>query len=248
VSRGREPPTDPIRALAASAWVFRWQVELEAETRFARLADGLDGAGAGTRLVGLARRAARDERRHAERCAELAARFGQPVSVAPAPPPEVAPAALDPAEALLYELVAACCVAESGSVAVLTALLPSAREPRLREVLHELATDEVDHARLGWAWLEREHRRGATAFLGPLLPAMLRGSVDDDFFLAADAPREDPRLLAAGVLPHRARRDLFVQTLDEVIFPGLDGAGVDTGAGRCWVKERRLAEGPRDAR
>jgi len=232
---GRPPPvTDPVRALAASAWAFRWKVELEAEVRFARLADRLESQAAAP-LAPLARRAALDERRHAERCAELAAAWGTAVSGPVAPPPEVAPAGLEPEEATCYELVAACCVAETGSVAVLTSLLRSARDSRLRAVLHELAVDEVDHARLGWAALATAHRRGSTAFLGPLLPAMLEGSVDDDFFLPADPAREDPRLLEAGVQPHTARRHLFVETLNGVIFPGLEGAGVDTEAGRAWL-------------
>jgi len=235
VSRRPAPAIDPVRALAASAWAFRWRVELEAEVRFARLADRLDATAAGAALAPLARRAAGDERRHAERCAELAAAWGTAVSGEVAPPPEVAPARLEPEEATCYELVAACCVAETGSVAVLTSLLTSAREPRLRAVLHELAVDEVAHARLGWAALDLARRRGSTAFLGPLLPAMLKGSVDDDFFLPVDPAREDPRLLAAGVLPHTARRTLFVETLDRVIFPGLEGAGVDTSAGRAWL-------------
>jgi rubrerythrin len=238
VSRAGGAPAEATRALAAAAWSFRWQVELEAEERFARLAGRLEGAGAAEHLVELARRASRDERRHAELCAELAAAHGQPVSGAPPPPPEVAPARLRPDQALLYELVAACCVAESGSVAVLTSLLAAAREPRLRAVLHQLAGDEVGHARLGWAWLASEHWRGATAFLGPLLPAMLRGSIDDDLFGPVDRAREDPGLLEAGVLPHTAKRALFVETLDRVIFPGLDGAGIDTGAGRTWLAEQ----------
>jgi hypothetical protein len=227
-----------VRALAASAWSFRWRVELEAEVRFARLADRLERAGAGAILVETARRASRDEHRHAERCAALAAAHGLPVSGTPPPPPEVAPAALLPEGALLYELVAACCVAESVSVAVLTSLLAAARDPQLRAVLHELAEDEVVHARLGWAHLAGEHRRGKTAFLGPLLPAMLRGSIDDDLFQMVDPAREAPALLQAGVLPHAAKRDLFVRTLEEVIFPGLEGAGVDTAAGRAWLAER----------
>jgi rubrerythrin len=243
VSPAAGSPAEAVRTLAASAWSFRWRVELEAEARFARLAHRLERAGASATVVELARRASRDERRHAERCAGLAAAHGQPVSGEPPPPPEVAPAGLPPPDALLYELVAACCVAETGSVAVLTSLLASARDPGLRAVLRELAVDEVAHARLGWAYLAGEHRRGATAFLGPLLPAMLRGSIDDDFFEPVESWREDPALLDAGVLPHAARRDLFVGTLEQVIFPGLEGAGVDTGAGRDWLASRRRAPG-----
>ena len=235
MSGSREPGADRWRALAASAWAFRWKVELEAEARFAWLAGRLDSMAEGSTLATLARRAALDERRHAERCAELAAAHGTAVSGVVEPPTAVAPAGLEPEEATCYELVAACCVAETGSVAVLTSLLATASAPRLRAVLHELARDEVDHARLGWAALARAHRRGSTGFLGPLLPAMLRGSVDDDFFLTVEPAREDPRLLDAGVLPHTARRDLFVETLTEVIFPGLERSGVDTAAGRAWL-------------
>ncbi len=234
-------PVEARRALAASAWSFRWLVELEAEVRFGRLAGRLERAAAGVTLVELARRASRDERRHAGLCAELASEYGQPVDGVPLPPPEVAPAVLEPEQALLYEMVAACCVAESGSVAVLTSLLAAARKPRLRAVLHQLAVDEVAHARLGWAVLATAQRRGATGFLGPLLPAMLRGSIDDDLFEQVDPTREDPLLLEAGVLPHTAKRELFVRTLEEVILPGLDGAGVDTGEGRGWL--RRMGTG-----
>jgi rubrerythrin len=237
-----QPWPSDLRALAASAWSFRWRVELEAEARFARLADRLERAVADPRLVRLARRAAGDERRHARRCAAQAAAHGAPVSGPPPPPPEVAPSHLPRREALLYELVAACCVAESGSVAVLTSLLAVVRAPALRAVLHELTVDEVDHARLGWAWLASEHRRGANGFLGPYLPAMLEGSVDEDLFDRVDPARNDPRLLQSGVLPQAARRDLWVRTLAEVIFPGLEGVGVDTGPGRAWLA-RRLQTG-----
>jgi hypothetical protein len=230
--------------VAAAAWAFRFRVEVEAEVRFDRLAGQLEASADGASLAPLARRAALDERRHAGHCERLAAAYGSPVSGAVPPPPGVAPAGLEPEDATCYELVAACCVAETGSVAVLTSLLASNCEPQVRAVLHALAVDEVNHARLGWAALALAKRRGSTGFLGPLLPAMLGGSVDDDFFLQVDPAREDPRLLAFGVQPHSARRDLFVETLDCVIFPGLEGSGVDTAAGRAWLAGARSA-GPR---
>jgi hypothetical protein len=158
----------------------------------------------------------------------------------------VAPAGLDEEDALTYELTAACCVTESESVAVLTTLLPAARDPALHAALRELAEDEVAHARLGWANLAVAAARGRTAFLGPHLPAMLRGTIDDDLFQPVEAAREDPALLALGVLPHASKRALFVQTLEEVVFPGLAGAGVDTAAGRAWLAAQGapLAERP----
>jgi hypothetical protein len=237
---GVQPPAI-VRSLAASAWLFRWQVECEAEVRFARLAVRLEALGSPALLVDLARRASADERRHAAHCARLAVELGQAVpSRPPPPPPDVAPPGLAEEEAVTYELVAACCVTESVSVAVLTELLAPARASMLRAALHELAEDEVVHARLGWAHLAGATARGRTAFLGPHLPAMLQGSVDDDLFDEVEPAREDPALLTLGVLPHATKRDLFVRSLEEVVFPGLDGAEVDTSAGRAWL-ERQLA-------
>jgi hypothetical protein len=229
------PPLD-VRRVAAAAWRFRWTVELDAEVRFEGLAARLEALGSPSPIVDLARRAAADERRHAAHCARLAGELGGPVPAsAPPPPPPVAPGGLAEEDAVTYELVAACCVAESVSVAVLTALLPAARAPSLRAVLRELAADEVGHARLGWAHLALAAARGRTAFLGPLLPAMLRGSIDDDLFDPVEPGREDEGLLALGVLPHARKRALFVETLELVVFPGLESAGVDTASGRRWL-------------
>jgi hypothetical protein len=236
VSGSGARPSGRIRELAASAWAFRWKVEREAEVRFETLAERLEALGGPSHLVDLARRAAADERRHASHCARIAAELGEPVPVAAPPAPlTVAPSGLVEEDAVTYELVAACCVAESVSMAVLTTLLAAARGPSLRAVLRELAEDEVTHARLGWAQLAVAAARGRTAFLGPLLPSMLRGSIDDDLFRPVEPDREDEALLALGVLPHATKRDLFVRVLEEVVFPGLEGSGVDTAAAREWL-------------
>jgi hypothetical protein len=106
-------------------------------------------------------------------------------------------------------------------------------------VLHELATDEVSHARLGWAHVAIAAARGRVAFLGPLLPAMLAGSADEDLFEAAGPDRGDEALLALGVLPHATKRALFLGALDEVVLPGLARAGVDVAAAKGWIDSRR---------
>ena len=232
-----------VIAVAASAWAFRWKVEREAAVRFETLAARLEALDAPAHLVTLARRAADDERRHARHCARLAEQLGERLGDGEvSAPARVAPSSLPEGDAVTYELVAACCVAETISVAVLTQLLAAASDPSLRAVLRELAEDEVGHSRLGWAWLTFAAAQGRTAFLGPLLPAMLRGSVDDDLFAPVDPERESEELLAHGVLPHATKRELFVRMLEDVVFPGREGAQVDTSAARQWLAAQGHAE------
>jgi rubrerythrin len=229
-----------LGSVAASAWLFRWHVELEAEARFRRLADRLRSLGASPSLVALAHRSAEDEGRHASLCAEMAHVFGSAASAAPeVTAREIAPPGLELRGRVLYEVVAACCIAETESMGVLTTLLDAARDRRLRRVLRELASDEVRHARLGWAHLAGEHAAGVSGFLAPLVPAMLQGNAPPDLFHAVAPEREDERLLAHGVLPHRLKREVFTRTLEEVVFPGLEASGVSAAAARAWLEMRR---------
>jgi rubrerythrin len=233
-----------VRSAAASAWRFRWRVELEAEVRFRSMAARLAALGAAPGLVALARRAASDEHRHARRCAEMARELGAELrEPAPAEAREIAPPGLLPRGRILYELVAACCITETESMGVLTTLLAAARSARLRAVLRELASDEVRHSRLGWAHLAGEHAAGVTAFLGPLVPAMLQGSVPRDLFQPAAGPGDDAALLEYGVLPHRQKREVFTRTLTEVVFPGLARFGVDPAPARAWLGGKVRAPG-----
>ena len=217
-------------------------VEREAEVRFARLADRLARLGVAQSLVELARRASLDERRHAALCARMAARHGEVVEErGPPRPAEIAPPHLTARQRVLYEVVAACCVTETESMGVLTELLARARDVELRRVLRELAADEVRHSRLGWALLAAEHARGGTAFLGPLVPAMLEGSIDADLFRPASRNRDDEALLEHGVLPHLLKREVFTRVLEEVVFPGLERFGVDPAPAKAWLERKRSA-------
>jgi hypothetical protein len=97
----------------------------------------------------------------------------------------------------------------------------------------------VNHSRLGWAHLASEHAQGTTSLLGPLIPGMLEGSIEADLFWPAAPEQEDGALLEHGVLPHRLKRALFCQTLEEVVFPGLERFGVDAAAARSWLETKR---------
>ena len=223
------------RRVAAEAWAFRARVEQEAAERFDRLAATVAGFDPGSPVPPLMRRAADDERRHTELCAGLAGRLGHPVVLGEAEAPSVAPGSLDERQAALYEVVAACCITETESMSVLTTLLAGETDPDVRDVLHAISRDEVVHSRMGWAHLARESSAIQVAFLGPLIPVMLAGTIDPGLFGPAPGD-EDPRgLLRLGVLPHVQKRDTFLGTLEQVVLPGLERFGVDPGPAREWL-------------
>jgi hypothetical protein len=233
-----------LLARAGQAWRFRCGVEREAHARFARLAGWLHWAGFPGALCDLALRASFDERRHAALCEGLATGLEASPADLPAATPEVlAPAGLSPGATVLYEAVAACCVTETGSVGVLTALLGEVRGGRMRRVLRELAADEVGHSRLGWAVLAAEPDRGAAAALSPWVPAMLSGSIEAGLFQPGPPEDEDDALLEFGVLPRALRREVFVRTTLDVVLPGLSEGGVDPEPGRRWLLARLRAAG-----
>ncbi|MGO9830527.1 MAG: ferritin-like domain-containing protein [Myxococcaceae bacterium] len=235
--------TMDLQQLAGEAWAFRARVELDAALRFTRLAAAISEFDPDSPAISLMQRAAEDERRHAALCAELSAAYGVVVHDAPAIAADVAPAALARRQAVLYEVVAACCITETESVATLATLLSEQAEPAVRSVLHEIARDEVVHGRMGWAHLARETAFLDVAFLSSWIPAMLSGTVDDGLFRSAEPAQEDAGLLRHGVLPHSRKREVFARTLLDVVFPGLETFGVDANPARAWLASRQAESG-----
>jgi len=223
------------RRVAAEAWAFRARVEQEAAARFDRLAATVAGFDPGSPVPALMRRAAEDERRHTDLCARLAGRLGQPVVLGEPEAPSVAPGSLDLRQAALYEVVAACCITETESMSVLTTLLAGETDREVREVLHEISRDEVVHSRMGWAHLARESSTAEVAFLAPLIPVMLAGTIDPGLFGPPPGDEEPEGLLRLGVLPHVQKRETFLGTLEQVVLPGLERFGVDPGPAREWL-------------
>jgi rubrerythrin len=225
---------EELRRKAGEAWAFRTRVEREAARRFARLAAAIAAFDADSPVPALMRQAAEDERRHAALCADLSAVYGQPVGAA-AEDAAIAPGSLGARAAVLYEVVASCCITETESVATLTTLLAEPVEPRVERVLREIARDEVVHGRLGWAYLSMEASISDVSFLSPWIPAMLAGTVGEGLFASAGADLESRELLRHGVLPHSLKRSIFIGTLEGVVFPGLEKFGISSLPARQWL-------------
>jgi hypothetical protein len=227
-----------LRTTIGAAWAFRTRVEREAAERFNRLGAAIASRDPASPIVALMGRAATDERRHAAFCAELAARYGEAVGPEwPAPAP-IAPAGLGAREAILYEVVASCCITETESVATVAWLLGNDPEPTVREILHQIAKDEVVHGRMGWTHLAREIRAIDTSFVSRLVPAMLSGTVGEGMFARAPVDPREGELLHHGVLPADRKKEIFVRTLEEVVLPGLEQFGIDAAPARAWLSAR----------
>jgi hypothetical protein len=191
-------------------------------------------------VTALLRRAAADEDRHAALCAELASAYGSEAGGTPVDVP-IAPRSFGARDAVLYEIVAACCITETESVATLATLLTGTAEPRVRTVVHQIARDEVVHGQMGWAHLAREAAVRSVSFLSAWVPSMLEGSVEDGIFSAGQPDPEPDDLLRHGVLPRSRKREIFVGTLEEVVFPGLEKLGIAAAPARAWLAERLAA-------
>ncbi|WP_226994354.1 ferritin-like domain-containing protein [Myxococcus hansupus] len=250
--RGPGPPRtshvvslpEALRRHVAETWAFRRQEELDAGARFARLGASLEQLDAPEPLVSLARRAAEDERRHAGMCDLMARTYGHESSGADSlggQTEDAAPPELGFRERVLYEVVAACCIAETESTAGLTSVLSVEGAPRVRAVLRDILRDEVAHSRLGWAYLGHVSKEGSVAFLSPYVPAMLESCMAPRLFAQGFSEADSSRLLAHGVLPSARKVEVFIQALHDVVFPSLERCGVDTSHALRWAERRRAS-------
>jgi len=232
-------PETRARLAAARVWAGRARAESEAAARFAGLAEVLAQVGAVAPVIAMAREAAADEVRHAELCRQLVGSLGgtppEPVTVAA---PAVAPRALSARERVLYEVVAMSCVTETLSAALLGEMVERATDPDVRDTMRVILRDEIGHSRLGWAHLAAEQRRGVADVVGAHLPAILRGTVQEEVFFSWGEPEEHLRLAGLGALDRPSRLRVFVETMRLLVFPGLARFGIDTTAGEAWLSSK----------
>jgi hypothetical protein len=220
---------------AAAIWRMRHRFELEAASRFTAIADRMHALRITPRLTALARSASADEHRHARLCSTLVRHFGgTPTAEAAQPAREIAPAGCDPLQALGFEVVAMCCVTETLSTVLLGELVVASTDPTAQRVLHEIHRDEVAHARIGWAFLALH---GGTDVVADNLDRILAGTVREELFVPSDDPLE-LEVRGLGQLTRHERLQTFAGVMRQVVFPGLQQAGVGTHRGSAWLDAR----------
>jgi hypothetical protein len=215
------------RALLAALWLSRAASERRVADAFAVIAGDLAALGADTELTLLARRAVDDEHRHAELARIVASRCAGRELEAPAPLALVVPEHPGASERLTATLhvLGHCAMNETFASAYLEASLGLARAPLARAAAQALLSDEIDHARIGWAHLasltETERRE-----LAPWLPSLLASNLA--MWRAIPRPGPEARSLARhGMVPGEAVERALFGAVRELIVPGFGRFGFE---------------------
>jgi hypothetical protein len=241
-SRALPDATDELASLDPSlahaltqVWWMQAATELRVATSFAIVHEALSALEAEPGLVSLAARAVDDEHRHRALCLELARRYaGRAIEAPPTLPrqqPAHALAASDEERRVLF-VIGQCALNETFASAYLTTAHRGARSPLARAALNELLRDEIDHARLGWAYvstLSPERRASISAWLVPLTIANLR-----EWRTSAASHSEAHE--AHGVPRAEAVREALDETVREVLVPGFAHGGLDVRGLERWAR------------
>jgi hypothetical protein len=214
------------RAVVAATWKERARQEHLAVGAFSLVAQELAAVGADAIVLALATKAAWDEVRHTDICRRMAIALGADVPSGWRGVPKVPTHGdADVATRTLLHVVEMCCLSETLTGVYFTEMHRRATNAVARAVVASLLEDELDHGRLGWAYLAARRRDGTLAGLEGALPAMIDRTIG-----RAKTPREggedDPAMEAFGFLGKRASRETLDHAMDEVIAPGFAELGV----------------------
>ena len=244
-ARTLEEIVDPVidatpaegRAELAGIWQNRARLELRVASTFSSIAVELLEHGATQTVYEIVTQAARDEVQHALISAELAAKYRGDALVWPDPEPNHIPTfrqSKGAMHATLY-ILTECCINETIACALLEPSIAQAKSRLAKAALTTILSDEIEHARVGWAhlaspWVTPEIKRELPSFL-----QWLHSSNHHDL-LGDEAPLPREKYPTHGMLSRRQARDIVHTTLVDVILPGYRRAGIDPSETEAWAR------------
>ncbi len=229
--------SEEARAMAIRTWRGRMVNEHISAQVWGALVGQLMRAAIPPELLADVASAVSDELRHAELCAAVVECLG---GVAVARLPELEAVAdhrdVGALEGALRNVISVGCMSETVAVSVIRAEQAELDGSALGEVLSSILADEVSHARLGWKILgicapvlDNSARERLSAYLVDALAHQVQHEVPKLPVLGA----VDPEAAAAGVCDGGFARQVFVDTIEQVIVPGLENAGL--AARTAWT-------------
>lgn len=233
---------DDGRRTVGATWLERTKQEHLAVGAFALLARELAEEGCDPVVLSLVTRASCDEVRHADICRRFAVvLMGEdrvPARFRGLPKVPVHPQA-SPGERVLFHVVEMCCLSETLTGVYFTEMLARTTDRVAREAIESLLEDEIDHGRVGWAYLAERSRDRKLDGLAEALPAMLTRIFEAVLGSPRSAPRDDAGLEACGYLGPAAGAEVYRRALRDVILPGFEQLGLDLRPSRALIEERR---------
>lgn len=220
------------RARLGKTWMTRSQAEYLAISTFAILSVDLTAAGAPADMLSLCHRAAIDEVRHAELCIRAASLYTGKQEL---PIPGMSNLPNDTTVPKLHQALAntllVSCISETYATTILAETRDRTTDPCIREVLTAIYSDEIMHARMGWAYLRyclELDQEGITAAASEMIRIGVEGVAR-----VVETPRRNDAMSDAmrahGTMLPAEERVIFAQCIDEVIAPGFEALGVPVG-------------------
>lgn len=219
---------DDERRVISDIWYRRAEGERAASETFRVVTDGLAALDAEPELIALSKRAVDDELRHADRCWQLSCIYAGRVRPEAAPRDGALPRYIGASEELRHSLlvVGQCCLNETTASAFLERCLQTTTAPAARATFRVLLSDEIDHARIGWAHLASPRLSAeARAAIAAWLPSMIASNLRA-WHARPDVPTA-PVYAAHGVLPLASTNQAVDAAVADLILPGLRHVGID---------------------
>ena len=239
------PQLPHLRDAAIATWRGRMINEHSSARVFVGLADQFAKAGLYV-VVEEVRGFAAEERRHGVLCGAVVEALGGE-ALAEIPEGEEYPAhedALTELEAALRNMLSICCLSETVAVSLIGAERIEMPEGELRDLLTRIYADEVGHSRFGWRTLARLAPMldaGTKERLGDYLEVAFAALVEHELAHLPLSSKPPADGVIYGLCSGPDARVLFLDTIEEVIVPGLEAHGIP--AKRAWknTQEQRLA-------
>ena len=223
------------RITLADVWLGRAASERRVADSFVVVRDALASLGAAEELVKLATRAIDDEMRHAELAREVASRYAREPLDHPPRLMLTIPLHAGASERVrrVLHVVGQCAFNETIASTFLEAALAEATAPLARAALRELLSDEIDHARIGWALLgslDREMRDEVERWLPAMAIANLRMWRETNRTYGSGA-----KLAEHGAPSASSVENALLLAFRDLVLPGLEHLGLATGSMRAWL-------------
>jgi hypothetical protein len=230
---------DRRRRAIAAHWTHRATSERRVGLAFDKMVPRLQRWHAPPQVIDLLKQSASDEARHSLICTRLAETYaGEPCTpkdVGDVPLPNFGTGDDELETALL--VAGMCCVNETIATAWIAACHAVSQAPLASAANRLHLQDEIDHARLGWAYFASEttSRRIRDA-VAECLPRLLQANVPQ---WELDDPELSEGIAEHGHLDTMTSRQVIHESVRDLVIAGFAHVGVDTRPARAWLRDRR---------